>query len=201
MLQDLEYGRLENEYRNVEATEEDILFCFRDREILIRRDSDDTLSLPRVGEILPKAADWQRWNERPLQYVFRIHGVNYFLFMGRAGEYEEKGFRYEAVRTLRQMISKEVCFAAMTAWHLYTWYGSSRFCGRCGEKTVHDGKERMMRCPQCGNMIFPRISPAVIVGVTNGNKLLLSKYAGRSYAHYAMIAAVAPKPRRPRKKP
>ena len=30
-----------------------------------------------------------------------------------------------------------------------------------------------MRCPHCGNMIFPRISPAVIVAVTDGDRLLL----------------------------
>ena len=49
-------------------------------------------------------------------------------------------------------------------------------------------KERMLRCPACGNMIFPRISPAVITAVTDGDRLLLSKYAGRGYARYALIA-------------
>ena len=37
-------------------------------------------------------------------------------------------------------------------------------------------------------MIFPRISPAVITAVTDGDRLLLSKYAGRGYARYALIA-------------
>jgi NAD+ diphosphatase len=46
----------------------------------------------------------------------------------------------------------------------------------------------MLRCPNCGNLIFPRISPAVIIGVTNGEKLLMSKYAGRAYTRYALIA-------------
>ena len=45
-----------------------------------------------------------------------------------------------------------------------------------------------MRCPQCQNMIFPKIAPSVIVGVTHGDKLLLSKYANRSYTRYGMIA-------------
>jgi NAD+ diphosphatase len=46
----------------------------------------------------------------------------------------------------------------------------------------------MVRCPKCGNLIFPRISPAVIVAVTDGDRLLLSKYAGRSYTRYALLA-------------
>ena len=45
-----------------------------------------------------------------------------------------------------------------------------------------------MRCPHCGNMIFPKIAPAVIIAVTNGDKLLLSKYAGRAYTRYALLA-------------
>ena len=52
----------------------------------------------------------------------------------------------------------------------------------------HDSKERMMRCSQCGNMEYPRISPAVIVGVTDGDRLLLSRYAGREYGGYALLA-------------
>ena len=45
-----------------------------------------------------------------------------------------------------------------------------------------------MHCPHCGNMIFPRISPAVIVAVTDGDRLLMSKYAGGDYTRYALLA-------------
>ena len=40
----------------------------------------------------------------------------------------------------------------------------------------------------CGNMEYPKICPAVIVGVTDGDRLLMSKYAGRAYKNYALIA-------------
>lgn len=55
----------------------------------------------------------------------------------------------------------------------------------------HDTKERMVRCEKCGNMEYPKICPAVIVGVTSGNRLLLTKYAGRDYKKYALIAGFA----------
>ena len=45
-----------------------------------------------------------------------------------------------------------------------------------------------MRCPACGNMIYPRIAPAVIAAVTHGDKLVLTKYANRSFTRYALIA-------------
>ena len=46
----------------------------------------------------------------------------------------------------------------------------------------------MMRCPTCGNLMFPKISPAIIVAVTDGERLLLTKYAGRKTAAYALVA-------------
>ena len=52
----------------------------------------------------------------------------------------------------------------------------------------HDGKERMMRCPECGLMEFPKICPAVIIGVIHGDSILMSKYAGRDYRDYALLA-------------
>ncbi len=184
MLQDLSFGKLDNTFRVVEPSTQDWVFCFREAEVLLQRREDDTLTLPTCGQIPQKS--WQRWNEDGLRYVFSLQGINCFVWMGQAGECP--GFTYEPVRPLRQLRSKDVCFAVMTAWHLYNWYRNNRFCGRCAEKTVHDGNERMLLCPRCGNMIFPRISPAVIIAVTDGDRILLSKYAGRAFTRYALLA-------------
>ncbi len=62
--------------------------------------------------------------------------------------------------------------------------------GDVEKETVHDDKERMLKCPVCGNIIYPKICPAVIVAVTNGDKILLTKYVGRTYKNYALIAGL-----------
>ena len=182
MLQDMANGRLENEFRNIAARAEDLIICFCDAQVLLSRGADDALTLPTLAQ-MPR---WQ--NAAPPRYLFRMENQNFFLWTDTAPASPVCGFGYESVRTLRQLKSKEICFAIMTAWHLYVWYRSNRLCGCCGTPTQHDDKERMLRCPSCGNMIFPRISPAVIVGVTNGDRLLLSKYAGRAYTRYALLA-------------
>ena len=182
MLQDLAVGRLENEFRNIPAGAEDTVLCFHRGQILLRREGDSTLVLPTLSRM----ATW----EKPAapRYLFRMQGQNFFLWTDPAPVSAADGFAYEPVRQLRQLKSKEICFAVMTGWHLYNWYRTNRLCGCCGTPTEHDGKERMLRCPHSGNMIFPRISPAVIVAVTNGDRLLLSKYAGRAYTRYALLA-------------
>ena len=177
MLQDIEIGRLENEFRNVSPAEGDRVLCFSEGQILLARSETERLTLPSVEDL----------EEGKLQYLFRMEGENFFLWMGNAPQ-ANAPWHYEPVRTLRQLTSKDICYAVMTGWHLYNWYRNNRFCGRCAGETVHDEAERMLRCPGCGNMIFPRISPAVIVAVTDGDRLLLTKYAGRSYTRYALIA-------------
>ena len=182
MLQDIQSGRLENEFRNISACAEDTVLCFHQGNVLLCREADDALSLPTLSEV-------QGWETAAApRYLFRMQERNFFLWTDAVPAGPNGSFAYEPVRQLRQLRSKDVCFAIMTGWHLYNWYRNNRLCGCCGMPTVHDSKERMLRCPGCGNMIFPRISPAVIVAVTNGEKLLLSKYAGRAYTRYALLA-------------
>lgn len=51
------------------------------------------------------------------------------------------------------------------------WYQSRRFCGHCGAPLRKHEKERMMYCDACHQMEYPKISPAVIIGITDGNRL------------------------------
>ena len=177
MLQDLEYGRLENEYRPVPPQEHDLVLCFRGNDVLLHRQPDNTLTLPTVS----------RFPAEGLRYAFRLHGTGYYLLSG--GNIEApRPFTWERARGLRQTVSKEVCYAVLTGWHLFNWYKNNRLCGGCGAETVHDEQERMLRCPVCGNLIFPRINPVIITAVCSGDRLLLSRYAGRDYTHYALIA-------------
>ncbi len=100
------------------------------------------------------------------------------------------GFAYKTLREIRYNIGgpQELMYLAYTAWHLICWYRDNRYCGRCGHETEHAEKERALCCPHCGNTIYPRIVPAVVVGVTWGDKLLLTKYANRKMSFYALVA-------------
>ena len=188
MLQDLDFGYLDNQYHAEEPRDCDIVVCVQGKNMLLHRSEDDTLSLPTWGQVKHWCGDWKGWFDYPTQYAFTLQEQHYFLFMGKAGACPDAYFTYENATILRQQTSKNICFAMMTAWHIYNWYRVNRFCGACGEKTVHDGKERMMRCPVCGNMIFPRIAPAAIIGLTHGDKLMLSTYAGRDTKRYGLLA-------------
>ncbi len=81
-----------------------------------------------------------------------------------------------------------MAFAGVTAYHLAVWYGHTKYCGTCGRPMTHKTDERAMVCPDCGNIRYPDMSVAIIVGVRNGERLLLTRYAGRGLSDYALVA-------------
>lgn len=188
MLQDLSFGTLDNQYRYLSPQNNDYVVCVRGNEILLTQREDGTLELPCTEQVEQWRGGWEHWLDEPYRYVFTMQERRYFLWLGNAGECGSDRYAYRPVSALRDPASKDICFAMMTAWHLYCWYRDNRFCGRCSHPTVHDDKERMMRCPSCGNMIFPRIAPAAIIALTHGDKLILSKYAGRAFTRYGLLA-------------
>lgn len=70
--------------------------------------------------------------------------------------------------------------------HLWVWYETNRYCGKCASRLAPDQFERALRCPNCGNLLFPTIAPAVIVAITCGDRILLARNV--RYQHYALIA-------------
>lgn len=65
---------------------------------------------------------------------------------------------------------------AGTASQILTWDLNSRFCPRCGVRTVQTARIAK-RCPQCGQEIYPRISPAIIVLIKRGEDEVLLVHA------------------------
>lgn len=179
MIQEILPRHLDNQYHPVPLGPGAKICVFRDRDVLASI-QEDNITLP----------DWELLKNDIVRsvYLFSVDEQPYFLAELKADAVLPEGYMFDNVRSHRKMQPKYTVYAEMTAWHLYVWYRDNQFCGRCGHRTAHDSKLRMLSCPDCGNMIFPKICPAVIVGVTNGDHILLTKYSGRAYKNYALIA-------------
>jgi len=64
---------------------------------------------------------------------------------------------------------------AGTASQILNWDKTHQYCGRCGTPMEQDVTERAKRCPRCRLVNYPRISPAMIVIITRGEDVLLSR--------------------------
>ena len=177
MIQEIGPKVFHNEYRQIKPNPGDILFAFRNKEVLAHLDEDGRLSFPEASV----AGEYQ------LQYLFQIDEQAFYLLIEEQ-ELQAAGFQYEKTVLFRRTDPQDLCFAGMTAYHLYTWYRDNRFCGRCGHETEIYETERAMHCPECGNLIYPKIAPAIIVGVTDGTRIVMTRYAGREYKGTALIA-------------
>ena len=71
---------------------------------------------------------------------------------------------------------------------LCRWYSSQRFCGRCGARMGKARSSGQWSARACGNTVYPKICPAVIVAVHDGERLLLTRYKDRPIKHYALVA-------------
>ncbi len=209
MIQDIEPKHLDNQYKHSKPRIMDTIFLFEGSSILGKQ-TGNVITYPSYVEFVGKVESTQKCSIDKIYnfiYLFSVDEDKYFLavaknivekgtFQGELAdsnihkEYDNilEGYSFIGVNIFRNSLPKAVAFAAITAFHLHCWYRDNRFCGRCGKETVHDDKERMLKCPVCGNIIYPKICPAVIVAVTNGDKILLTKYVGRTYKNYALIA-------------
>lgn len=137
---------------------------------------------PRYGELSGDACRTRRFT-----YLFSISGRPFYL----CRDLEREGFRYEPMSYLRGAAPQHLAYAGMVAMQLGGWYENHRFCGRCGQEMKADEHERMMKCPSCGLMEYPKICPCVIVGVIHRGRILVSQYRGGFTDHYALIAGFA----------
>ncbi len=187
MIQDINPRVFYNQYANNQIRPEDYILHFHEKQIYAKQIGKE-IFFPRYQEYLDFYKSQKSDSEGTrLIYLFSIDKHRYF-WLDTKDILEGTEYQYIRMYDVRRLAPLHRVMAAATAWHLYVWYDSNRFCGKCGEPTIPDEKERMLRCKHCGNMIFPKVAPAVIVGVINGDKLLLTRYAGREYKKYALIA-------------
>lgn len=90
---------------------------------------------------------------------------------------------------LREFIAdnEEVSVYASRARGLMEFRANYKFCPKCGTALIEKNFSGRF-CPGCSDMIFPRISPAIITLVSKGDEVLLVKHKNRNQNMWACIA-------------
>ena len=140
MIQDIEPCKFNNQYSNRREPEErDMVLSFSEKMIFARVvDDEKRLEFMTYGE-LKKMTGRDRKIE-DLVYLFSIDDTAYFLWNGD-DRLTAPGYEYRSMYKTRACHTKTAVLAAATGWHLSLWYRTNRFCGACGESTVHDETE------------------------------------------------------------
>jgi NAD+ diphosphatase len=159
------------------ATESAWCFVFVDGQLLLP--DDDALELRPH----PAQAFIERASAR--HYLGRLDALDCWAMRLDAAP---AGWRPLPLRAAMLRFPQALLEQAGRAAQVLEWDRSHRFCGVCGTPTQLQAKERARRCPDCGHVAYPRLSPAMMVLVWRPGQVLLARSP-----HYAagMFSALA----------
>lgn len=182
MIQDIEPRIYDNNFKNKKAQLQDLFLSYQGDNVLVREEKDK-LWYPSFSDF---AQEYPHLKDNA-QFLFAIDDISYYL-IDEKGLDSTEGWVYVSTNRFMTELKYWRSFAGAVGGQLKRWYSNHRLCSRCGKNMQHSEKERMLFCESCGLQIYPTISPCVIVGVYDGERLLLTKYKGRAYTKYALIA-------------
>jgi NAD+ diphosphatase len=158
-------------------------FAFRGRDLLVRKDAERA----RV----PEAGEWRPPSDSAMHRIGALDGRACMAADLPEGTEPPEGYAFEGLRRLWWMLQEPVWKLAGRAVQIVAWDRDHRYCGRCGgltERNENIGHELERTCPRCDLAQYPRISPAVIVRVTDGERILLARSVHTPTGMYSTLA-------------
>jgi NAD+ diphosphatase len=101
-----------------------------------------------------------------------------------------EGATFEELRPLSPLLRGDEAGLLAYARALVIWRSRHRFCGVCGKPTIPERAGHVLRCTNevCRHEFFPRLDPAIIVLVTDGERALLGRQASWPPGRVSTIA-------------
>lgn len=160
----------------------DLLLCFHGGNVLLCSPSRTLPSFAALASFLAETP-------APVP-LFRMGGRQVYALDTQAALLlrPESSFSYQPAGIFRTLPSQADALLLITAWHLIVWYRRNRFCGACGTAMTLSKTERALCCPSCQQTVYPTISPAVSVAITDQDRLLLARNAHAAFSHFSLIA-------------
>ena len=186
MIHNIEPHKFRNEFNDRKPQENDLCLWFSKGEILLLKDIDCPFpTFQEVTNIQPSLRD-MLYEEA--EYLFQIDDQIFYLLVHDHTVEPTLEYQFEKQEVFRTLKQKQYAFAGITAYQLYRFKLNNRYCGRCGKEMKHSLKERAYTCDACGKVTYPTISPAIIVAITSGDRILLTRYARGNHKRYGLVA-------------
>lgn len=98
------------------------------------------------------------------------------------------GYIFQTLRDSREHFREKTYGIAASAFQLLNWSRKHQFCGVCGAKFKPINADKSKKCPECGNLLFPHTSVAIITAIIKDGKILLAHNANFPEGLYSLIA-------------
>lgn len=139
---------------------------------------------------IPAANNLEELKITPIrkQYLGTYRGQPCFSVEVSSEEAMIEDMSFMGLRALYGAVGEDVFLLAGKAFQVINWDRTHKFCGSCGAETFSMEAERAKKCPKCGHMSFPVLSPAVITAILKDNKILLAHNRNFRGNMYSLIA-------------
>jgi NAD+ diphosphatase len=106
------------------------------------------------------------------------------------GFFADQAVRFEDLRLAGGMLDAQQAGVLAYARAMLHWRRRNRYCGACGAATRSADAGHVMKCTNtaCATDHFPRLDPAIIVLVSDGERALLGRQASWPEGRYSTIA-------------
>ena len=121
---------------------------------------------------------------------FGARSIFVLEFLGPEAPPAAFGTHFEDLRLVATLLPAEEAGLLSYARAMIFWRQRNRFCGVCGAGTAaaRGGHVRVCNNPVCRHESFPRIDPAIIVLITDGDRALLGRQPGWPAGRYSTVA-------------
>jgi len=119
---------------------------------------------------------------------FQEHVVFAVALAGEAPPPLASGAEMHDLRLIAGELPAEEAGLLAYARAMVHWREHNRFCGRCGSPMTAVQGGHVMQCAACAHQQFPRLDPAVIVLVTDGERALLGRQPAWPPGRYSTVA-------------
>ncbi len=157
------------------------VFAFDGERLVLHR--DEPARVPTLGELeaagVPLPRTWP---------IGTLDGVACLAVALDAGVVLPAGLRSSTVRRLFGSLEPRLIFVGALGGQIAHFDQTTRFCGQCGQPTTVAAEPLTKRCNRCSRDLHPHVAPCVIVLVSDGPRVLLTRGPKFPPGMYGLVA-------------
>ncbi|TLX71058.1 NAD(+) diphosphatase [Labilibacter sediminis] len=179
MIQDIYPHQFSNKYiAGSQINENDYIFHFKGISLLLKQN--------KQGFEFPRKKDLKQCDSEGI-FLFSLNDTRCFLIWD-CQAIDHTDLAYHEANSLTTKSQAEIDWCSAVALHLKNWYEQHKYCGKCGSRNQLSNTERAIECTSCQHILYPNISPAIIVAIISDDKILLARGANWTNGMFSLVA-------------
>ena len=167
-----------------EKSEKDLWFLLKGQRILVK-DVGEEVRIPRSSDL--ESLDLELGDSI---FLGSLNGDHCYAAEASSISELPDPYMFFGLRALfiSGRLEDDLVFVSGLSNQWVQWYKSNRYCGQCGNPTTDQTEERAKICPKCGQIQYPRLSPAIIVAILKDHQILLAHAQRFPVKFYSVLA-------------